>query len=185
MAEPENKIAKINPNEVERLIEKFQQDKLAQNCQGRLWPVKRPHHLVQFTGNPTITATHYQQDVLKCADCEKEYEAPLPAGVKPQRWDETADTAMVIQKVALATPFYRTAEMQRSCGIPLPASVQWERCKAVAEALRPVYCRYRWETACRAIGAVSTRESFASAWPTRGGSFMNCERSIPAPAGMS
>lgn len=120
---------------------------LAPNCQGRLWPVKRPHHLVQFTGNPTITATHYQQDVLKCANCEKEYEAPLPAGVKPQRWDETGDTAIVIQKVALATPFYRTAEMQRSCGIPLPASVQWERCKAVSEALKPVYEQMREEAA--------------------------------------
>lgn len=120
---------------------------LAQNCQGRLWPVKRPHQMVQFTGQPTITATHYQQDVLKCADCEKEYEAPLPAGVKPQRWDETADAAIVIQKVALATPFHRTAEMQQSCGIPLPASVQWERCKAVAEALKPVYEQMRQEAA--------------------------------------
>lgn len=119
----------------------------AENCQGRLWPVKRPHHLIQFTGTPAITATHYQQDVLKCADCEKEYEAPLPEGVKPQRWDETADAAIVIQKVALATPFYRTAEMQRSCGIPLPASVQWERCQAAAEAVKPVYEQMRQEAA--------------------------------------
>lgn len=111
----------------------------AERCQGRLWPVNRPHHLIQFTGNPTVTATHYQQDVLKCAFCEKEYEAPLPAGVKPQRWDDTADAAIVIQKVELATPFYRTAQMQRSCGIPLSASVQWERCKVVFEALKPVY----------------------------------------------
>lgn len=120
---------------------------LAPDCQGRLWPVNRPHHFVQFTGNPTITATHYQLDVLKCAFCDKEYEAPLPAGVKPNRWDETADAAIVIQKIALATPFYRTAEMQRSCGIPLPASVQWERCEAVAEALKPVYEQMQQEAA--------------------------------------
>lgn len=94
-----------------------------------------------------ITATHYQLDVLKCEDCEKEYEAPLPEGVKPQRWDATADAAIVLQKAALATPFYRTAEIQRSCGAPLPASVQSERCKAAAEALESIYEQMRKEAA--------------------------------------
>jgi Integrase core domain len=35
---------------------------------------------------------------MRCNDCGKEYEAPLPEGVSPKRYDETADTAMAIIK---------------------------------------------------------------------------------------
>jgi hypothetical protein len=47
-------------------------------CEGKVYPVIRPHGFIQFTGAPVINATHYVQDVVKCASCNREYEAPLP-----------------------------------------------------------------------------------------------------------
>jgi transposase len=112
---------------------------LEEGCTGHIYPVKRQHGELQFSGQPIILATHYKQDVLKCNCCFKEYEAPLPEGVKPGRFDATADAAIAISKSVLAVPYYRTAAMQELCGIPLPESVQSERCEIVADALLPIY----------------------------------------------
>jgi hypothetical protein len=84
---------------------------------------------------------------MRCNDCGKEYEAPLPEGVSPKRYDETADAAMAIIKSGLATPYNRSAAMQRDCGMPLSESVMSERCKAVAEALSPIYEEMRRQAA--------------------------------------
>ena len=108
-------------------------------CEGRVYPVLRPHQFTQFTGQPAITVTIYEQEVMRCNDCGKEYEATLPEGVSPKRYDETADAQMAISKCGLATPYNRSATMQRDCGMPLSESVMSERCEAVAEALRPIY----------------------------------------------
>src|SRR5215475_4222269 len=116
-------------------------------CEGRVYRVLRPHQFTQFTGQPAITVTIYEQEVMRCNDCGKEYEAPLPEGVIPKRYDETADTAMAIIKYGLATPYNRSAALQRDCGMPLSESVMSERCKAVSEALFPIYEEMRRQAA--------------------------------------
>jgi transposase len=116
-------------------------------CEGRVYPVLRPHQFTQYTGQPAITVTIYEQEVMRCNDCGKEYEAPLPEGVSPKRYDETADAAMAIIKSGLATPYNRSAALQRDCGVPLSESVMSERCKAVAEALYPIYQEMRRQAA--------------------------------------
>src|SRR5262247_4635448 len=112
-------------------------------CEGRVYPVLRPHQFTQFTGQPAITVTIYEQEVMRCNDCGKEYEAPLPEGVSAKRYDETADATIAIIKSGLATPYNRSAAMQRDCGMPLSESVMSERCKAVAEVLHPIYKEMR------------------------------------------
>ena len=108
-------------------------------CEGKVYPVIRPHGFIQFTGSPVINATHYLQEVVKCGSCNREYEAPLPEGVKPQKFDETADAKIVIIRYVAATPGFRLAGLQQMCGIPLPISTIHERCVAVAEVLLPIY----------------------------------------------
>lgn len=116
-------------------------------CEGRIYPVIRPHQFTQFTGQPAITVTIYEQEVLRCNDCGKEYEAPLPDGVSPKRYDETADAQVAISKCGLATPYNRSAALQRDCGMPLSESVMAERCEAVADALFPIYQEMRRQAA--------------------------------------
>ena len=117
-----------------------------QNCRGKVYR-ERPHQFIQFTGQPAIQATQYEQEALRCRECGAVYEAPLPEGVSPKKWDETADAAIAIERQAKYTPSHRTAKMQQMCGIPLPESVQSERCRQVAEVLEPIYEQMKKEAA--------------------------------------
>ncbi|MBO0861128.1 MAG: transposase, partial [Chloracidobacterium sp.] len=77
---------------------------------------------------------------MRCSDCFKRYVTDLPEGVKEdEKFDETADVAIALYKYSGGMPFYRQARMQESCGVPLPESVQFERCEEVANAGFPVY----------------------------------------------
>jgi hypothetical protein len=51
-------------------------------CTGKVYRISRPHGFIQFAGQLVISATHYLQEVVRCPLCGKEYEAPLPEGVK-------------------------------------------------------------------------------------------------------
>jgi transposase len=116
------------------------------DCRGKVYR-ERPHQFIQFTGQPAIQATQYEQEVVRCRECGGVYEAPLPEGVSPKKWDETADAAIAIERHAKYTPSHRTAKMQEMCGIPLPESVQSERCREVADVLGPIYERMKKEAA--------------------------------------
>lgn len=113
-------------------------------CRGRLFDTREPTWFVRFTGQPLVGATRYEQQVLRCSRCLQRYTAPLPDGVPAEKYDPTADVALVMAKYATGLPFYRLARLQQACGIPLSESVQWERCEAVADALLPVYLHLRW-----------------------------------------
>ena len=109
-------------------------------CEGHLHQLEQPNVKIYLTGQPLISATKYERPVLRCSDCFKRYVADLPEGVKEdEKFDETADVAIALYKYAGGMPFYRQARMQESCGVPLPESIQFERCEAVANAVFPVY----------------------------------------------
>jgi len=109
-------------------------------CEGHLHQLGQPNVKIYLTGQPLISATKYERSVLRCSDCFKRYVADLPEGVKEdEKFDETADVAIALYKYAGGMPFYRQARMQESCGVPLPESVQFERCEEVANAVFPVY----------------------------------------------
>ena len=116
-------------------------------CTGKVYQVSRPHSFIQFTGQPVISATHYLQEVVRCTLCGKEYEAPLPERVKPQKFDETADAAIAINKYVAASPFYRMSGLQQMCQIPLSESTLFSRCAVVAEVLLPIYKQMEREAA--------------------------------------
>jgi hypothetical protein len=115
---------------------------LESGCEGHLHQLERPNVKIYLTGQPLISATKYERPVLRCSDCFKRYVADLPEGVKEgEKFDEIADVAIALYKYSGGMPFYRQARMQESCGVPLPESVQFERCEAVANAVFPVYRR--------------------------------------------
>ncbi|MDQ3755480.1 MAG: hypothetical protein M3371_12220, partial [Acidobacteriota bacterium] len=108
-------------------------------CRGRLYDTKTPAVLIRLEGQPIVGATRYEQEVLRCSCCQTRFTAPLPDGVKPEKYDATADVAVVMAKYAGGIPGYRLARLHESCGIPLPESIQFEQCERVADALLPVF----------------------------------------------
>jgi transposase len=117
-----------------------------QNCGGKIY-WEKPHQFIQFTGQPAVQATQYEQEALRCRECGTVYEAPLSEGVSPKKWDETADASIAIERNAKYTPSHRTAVMQEMCGVSLPESVQSERCREVADVLEPIYEQMKKEAA--------------------------------------
>ncbi len=108
-------------------------------CKGRLYDRKEPVMLLQFVGQPLITATKYEREVLRCATCLEQYVAPLPAGVRDERFDATADATIALMRYGGGMPWYRQSGLQAMCGTPLSESVLWERCEAAADAALGVF----------------------------------------------
>src|SRR5262249_42009221 len=110
-----------------------------QLCDGHLYQLNPPNSLIQFTGRPLIEATKYCREMLRCWNCQAQYEAPLPEGVTEEKYDATCDATIALMKYAGGLPWYRQARLQESCGVPLPESVAWERCEVIANAGLPVF----------------------------------------------
>jgi transposase len=110
------------------------------DCRGLLHRLVKPRVKIYLTGQPTISATRYEREVLRRSHCFQPQLAPLPEGVKAdEKFDETADVSIVISKLMEATPYYRRARIQESYGVPLPESVQFERLERVANVVLAVY----------------------------------------------
>jgi hypothetical protein len=112
-------------------------------CRGKLYDTKQPAIFIRLTGQPLVGATRYEQEVLRCSACQERFTAPLPAGVKPEKYDETCDVSLALAKYGAGLPWYRLARLQESFGVPLPESIQFERCEAVADAALPVFLYLR------------------------------------------
>jgi len=106
-------------------------------CRGHLYDTKAPAVLIRLEGRPILSATRFEQQVLRCSACAERFTAPLPAGVEAQKYDPTADVAVALYKYGAGMPFYRQARLPAMCGVPMPESVQYERCVAVAARLSP------------------------------------------------
>ncbi len=112
-------------------------------CQGHLYDTHSPSILIRLEGQPLVGATRYEQAVLRCSTCQQRYTAPLPEAVPPQKYAASCDVAITVAKYSAGLPFHRLAKMQQAFGVPLPASVQFERVEQVADAVLPVFLHLR------------------------------------------
>ncbi|MBA3572583.1 MAG: IS66 family transposase, partial [Pyrinomonadaceae bacterium] len=119
----------------------------ALKCRGHLYDTREPSFFIRLEGRPLITATRFEQQVLRCSTCAERFTAPLPAGVPAEKYDPTADVSIALYKYGAGMPFYRQARVQALCGVPIAESVQYERCVRVAECVRPVYAELVREAA--------------------------------------
>ncbi len=108
-------------------------------CGGRLYDLDEPTALLQFTGQALITATNYEREVLRCAKCQDRQVAPLPEGVKEERYEATCDATIALMRYGGGLPWYRQAGLQAMGGVPLAESTMWERCEATADAALGAY----------------------------------------------
>jgi hypothetical protein len=109
------------------------------SCGGRLYDLKEPTALMQFTGQPLITATKYEREALRCAKCLQRYVAPLPEGVVDERYDATCDATIALMRCGGGLPWHRQAGLQAMGGAPLGEATMWERCEATADAAMGIF----------------------------------------------
>ncbi len=113
------------------------------SCGGRLYDLKEPAALLQFTGQPLITVTKFEREALRCAKCQQRYVAPLPEGVKDERYDATCDATIALMRYGGGLPWHRQAGLQAMGGMPLGEATMWERCEATTDAAIGIFLRLK------------------------------------------
>ena len=113
------------------------------NCpgclKGILYEMKVPKVVVRITGKAPIGAKVYQMQKLRCNLCGEIFIADTTADIGEQKYDAASAAMIALLKYGSGMPFYRLEQLQGSCGVPLPASTQWEIVEQMADGFYPVY----------------------------------------------
>jgi len=125
--------------------------KSGDNCpdclKGKLYQMKVPKSVVRITGKAPIHATVYQMQKLRCNLCGEIFKADTPAGIGEEKYDAASGAMIALLKYGSGLPFNRLQQLQDSCGVPLPASTQWEIVEQVADRIYPVYMEFNRQAA--------------------------------------
>jgi len=117
--------------------------KPSDNCpgclKGILYEMKVPKVVVRITGKAPIDAKVYQMQKLRCNLCGEIFIADTPPGIGEEKYDAASAAMIALLKYGSGMPFNRLEQLQGSCGIPLPASTQWEIAEQMADQIYPVY----------------------------------------------
>lgn len=108
-------------------------------CDGKLYPIATPAVLVRVKGIAPLLATIYELERLRCNPCGTVFTAQAPDGVGDDKYDETAAGMVGMLKYGCGLPFNRLDKLQKSLGIPLPSSTQWDVVERAAGLLTPAY----------------------------------------------
>lgn len=97
------------------------------HCQeGTLCRLNAWAQVVRLKGHAPVSGTRYVLERLRCSLCGKLEKAELPAEAGPDKYDPTVASIVAMLRYGQGLPWNRIQQLQRSAGIPLPASVQWE-----------------------------------------------------------
>jgi len=117
----------------------FSPGTLCPEClKGKLYHTE-PGVLIRFVGTAPINGTLYELEKYRCNLCGEIFTAKEPEEAGDKKYDETVAPTIALLKYGNGFPFYRLEQLQRSYGIPLPASTQWQIAEAFAQCIYPVY----------------------------------------------
>ena len=106
---------------------------------GKVYEMKKPGVLIRIVGQAPVPAKVYELQKLRCNLCGKVFTARPPGGMGPAKYDATVASMIALLKYGSGLPFNRLEGLQRSLGIPLPASTQWDIVSDAAHAMEPIY----------------------------------------------
>jgi transposase len=106
--------------------------------QGTVYAMSRPGVLIRFVGQPPVAAAIYELEKLRCNLCGEIFTAQPPEGIAgAEKYDATVASMIALLKYGTGQPFHRQDKLQKSLGVPLPASTQWEIVAVAAAELTP------------------------------------------------
>lgn len=112
---------------------------------GTLYRQSRWSPVVRLKAQPPVTGTVYQCERLRCGDCGEIFTAELPEEAGPERYDPSVPAVIATLRYGEGMPWNRIQRLQRSAGVPLAASVQWEQVRDAAErGPRAAYKHLLW-----------------------------------------
>jgi len=96
--------------------------------------------MVKLQGQPLVSGTAYNIEILRCNICSKRFKAPVTEQLKnTHKYDVSVASTLAIARYSMGLPFYRTERHQAMHGIPLPDATQWDLVKGLYNVVSPIY----------------------------------------------
>jgi len=93
---------------------------------------------LRIVGAPPISATGYAMERLRCDTCGKVFTAPTPPEAGQEKYDASVGATVALLRYGSGMPHYRLARLQKSLGVPLPESTQWETMQPLVQQAQPI-----------------------------------------------
>jgi hypothetical protein len=106
---------------------------------GKVRRQKQPAVAIAVTAQPPVGAVIHEMEQLRCDTCGKGFTAPTPPEAGVEKYDASVGVMVGLMRYGSGMPFHRLERLQKSLGVPLPASVQWEQVDRVSGSLEPVF----------------------------------------------
>jgi hypothetical protein len=106
---------------------------------GKVYEQSDPERLVRLVGQAPVGGTVYELQRLRCHLCGDVFTAEQPEGIGDQKYAPSAVSMMAMMRYGMGMAMNRSAMLQESMGIPLPASTQWEVVSSHAQGIVPIY----------------------------------------------
>jgi transposase len=106
---------------------------------GKLRPQQEPAVAITVSAQPPVGAVIHELEQLRCDTCGKMFTAATPPQAGLEKYDPSVGVMVGLMRYGSGVPFYRVERLQKSLGVPLPASVQWEQVDRVGQSLEPVF----------------------------------------------
>jgi len=105
---------------------------------GKVRKWKKPAVAITVTAQPPVGAVIHEMEQLRCDTCGRLFTAPTPQEAGTEKYDPSVGVMAALMRYGSGMPSYRLERFQKSLGVPLPASVQWEQIERVAEPVSPL-----------------------------------------------
>ena len=109
---------------------------------GKVYIEKTPKILIRVTGAAPLSATAYEMERLRCNLCGEVFTAKTPEGIGEEKYDAASGAMIALLKYGNGFPFYRMENLQKSLGIPVPASTQWDIVRDFYFHIYPVFAEF-------------------------------------------
>jgi transposase len=106
---------------------------------GTVYETAVPGVIVRITGQSPLKAKIYKLQKFRCNLCGTIFTAEPPKDVGNDKYDAESASMIALLKYGSGVPFNRLESLQRSLGIPLPASTQWEIVEEIADRIEPIF----------------------------------------------
>jgi transposase len=107
--------------------------------QGSVRMQKSKALVLRIVGAPPISATGYAMERLRCDTCGEVFTAPVPPEAGTEKYAPSVGVTVALLRYGSGMPHYRLARLQKSLGVPLPESTQWEVMKPLFQQAQPIF----------------------------------------------
>jgi hypothetical protein len=107
-------------------------------CKGKVYRLKEPGVIVRLRALTPFVVLIWALEKLRCNLCGEVFTAKPPVEAGAEKYDASAASMIALLKYGTGVPFNRLEKLEKSLGVPLPASTQWDVVQSAAEAVSPV-----------------------------------------------